>query len=46
MVSLYSSLAPVSLDVLNIHNDAFESSAALDQFFISEMNFCIQGCIN
>lgn len=45
VVNFYSSLASASLEVLNIHNNAFENSATMDQFFISEKNFYIQ-CVS
>lgn len=46
VVNFYTSLAPASLDVLNSHNSAFENSAKMYQFFISEMNFYIQCYLN
>lgn len=38
----YSSLAFASLDIINIHNNAFENSATLDSFFISEIDSYFQ----
>ena len=45
-INFYSSLAFARLDILIIHNNAFENSVTLDSFFISEMNFYNQCCIN